>query len=226
MSLFLTFYGDGPYWDNTVVLPAYPSGYSYFRPFRYRDAWVQPALLERMARDPTGFVGEVASLCMRFSTKGSESALVPIRSVTLTSVRAEDDNFVYFKLGPFFRFERGQSLYKCSLNVPEEVDAAADGQEPDRRLFFEADLQVPAGAPEDQDAEMWGRLGELIAGEQSLPIAEKARRALFFHFCTPSRDKPAEVVEIGRSWVAGAKSGARVAERRSYEMCCSTEFPT
>jgi hypothetical protein len=36
MSLFVTFYGDGPYWDNTVLLPAYPSGYSYFRPFRYR----------------------------------------------------------------------------------------------------------------------------------------------------------------------------------------------
>lgn len=45
--LFLCFFGDGPHWDNTPLVPAYPSGYSYSRPFRYRDRWVHREVLER-----------------------------------------------------------------------------------------------------------------------------------------------------------------------------------
>lgn len=30
LSLFVTFYGDGPYWDNTILLAAYPSGILLF----------------------------------------------------------------------------------------------------------------------------------------------------------------------------------------------------
>ena len=50
MTLVISFYADGPKWENLVYLPAFPSGCSYFRPFKYRDKWLSQVFSDSFGR--------------------------------------------------------------------------------------------------------------------------------------------------------------------------------
>jgi hypothetical protein len=67
-NTYLCFFGDGRLWDNTPLVAAYPSGFSYFRPFRYRDAWIQDELRKEIDNESQRgiLVGSAATLGMRF----------------------------------------------------------------------------------------------------------------------------------------------------------------
>jgi hypothetical protein len=220
MSLFVTFYGDGPYWDNTLLVPAYPSGYLYFRPFRYRDKWVDPKLREKFISEPAGFRGRPANLCMRFRDKSATDRLVPIRRARLSSVQREDDSFVYFKLGEFFEFPETGTLSDFALPMPAEGVSGSENY-----LLFESDIALPQLSSEEKDAQMWARLGELIAKETVLPIAQEAKQAVFLHFRTPTQAQPATVGEIGTSFTSGAKFGASLPENKAYELVLLHRIP-
>src|SRR5438046_555463 len=116
MSLFVTYYGDVPYWDNTLLLPAYPSGYAYFRPFRYHERWIQQKLRGELDSKPAAFVGRAVILGMRFEPPADR--LVPIREARLAAVEREDDVFVYFKLGKFFEFPDAMSSDLNAFSIP------------------------------------------------------------------------------------------------------------
>ncbi len=219
VSLFVTFYGDGPYWDNLVMLPAYPTGYTYLRPFRYRDVWVDPDLAERAANAPASFVGEAATLGIRFTTDGFGNVLIPIRQVQIATVAREQDNFVYFSLGRFVDVSGAQKLGDIARAVPPEVDAV------DAKLFFEAEIADSVIADASRDVQMWSRLTDLIASETEFPISSEAKRSLFFHFQTPTRTKPAAVGEIESSFTHGSRFGASLPEASAHELVVLHRVP-
>jgi hypothetical protein len=100
----LCFNGDGPFRDNLVRTVAYPTGYSYFRPFRYRDVWLSADLLEQVGDQGrrVELQQREAILAARFIASGHEWKLVPIRAVRLTHIHHVPDNhLVYFVLGRF-----------------------------------------------------------------------------------------------------------------------------
>jgi hypothetical protein len=224
MTLFLTFYGEGPYWDNTVMLPAYPTGFSYARPFRYRDKWVEPSLLDRAINAPGSFVGQQAILAMRFRTGGAETQFVPLRLVELTTVAREEDNFVYFRLRQFVDFSTVTSLASAALPLPASANTRSSGRT-SRKLFFEGETSTVSLASAERDAEMWGKLTELIAADRKLPVADEAKKAVFFHFHTPTRARPAPVCEIASSWSAGTQYGASFPEVSSHELVLLHRIP-
>ena len=223
MTLFLTFYGDGPYWDNTVMLPAYPTGYSYLRPFRYRNAWVQTALVERAVERPGSFIGQRAVLAMRFRSPAVLDLLIPIRKVRLAAVKREDDNFVYFILKEFVDLTGVTTLRDLALNVPGDVDSEDGHNRP--RLFFDAELPEPRFASSTRDVEMWSALAQLVAAEADLPLAPQAQKSVFLHFQTPVREEPAKVGEIEESFTQGNRFGASLPEASSHELVLLHRIP-
>jgi hypothetical protein len=220
MSLFVTFYGDGPYWDNALRLPAYPSDYAYFRPFRYRDKWIHPDLLAKIDTKPAAFNGEPAILAMRF--EAARDRLIPIRGARLSSIEREDDVFVYFRFGRFFEFPdpKAGTLESFSIPMPPEGISGTDDY-----LFFEASASLPNTSASDAETHMWARLGELIDAEKRLPVAPEAKHGVFFHFRTPTTNTVAPVEEIGTSYTSGAKFGASLRERASHELVVLHRIP-
>lgn len=223
MVLFLSFYGDGPYWDNTVMLPAYPTGYSYLRPFRYRDDWIEPSVLTRAHRQPASFDGVRAILAMRFRDQGARDVAIPLREVRLSAVEREEDNFVYFRLGRFVDLSQATALGDLALTIPDDADGGAGRPTP--HLFFEADVLEPTFATDTQETQMWGALTDLISSEATLPIAVEAQRSVFFHIDTPVRGEAAAVKELQTTFTQGGRFGAALREASPYEVVLLHRIP-
>jgi hypothetical protein len=95
--LLLTFFLDGPRWHNAVRAMAYPRGYSYVQPFRYRDERVDPALLDALKRSPASLHSRDAYLAARFRDPAYSSRCIALRRVSVTQIdSSEDDYRVYF----------------------------------------------------------------------------------------------------------------------------------
>lgn len=225
-QLFLCFFGDGPLWDNVVLVPAYPSGYSYFRPFRYRDAWVQPDLLSDMAdqQERRTLIGSDAWLCMRFDSDEHRSKLLPMRKVKITHIDYLPDlHSVYFRLGPFYDLGTTEELQQACVEIGEEERGAIGNS-----LFFRSELVIPNGKLVSKDKEdgMWARFSDLIAKERALPFREETKRALFLRFREPSREKEvARASLIHGSWNLGNIYGSIFSEGRSYELVFFHRIP-
>jgi hypothetical protein len=223
VALFLSFYGDGPYWDNTVMLPAYPIGYSYLRPFRYRDDWIESEVLTRAHQQPASFNGVRAILAMRFRDQNANDVAVPLREVRLSAVEREEDNFVYFRLGRFVDLSQTAALTDLAVTIPDGADGGAGRPTP--HLFFEADVAEPAFAPDTQQTQMWGKLTDLISSEGTLPIAVEAQRSVFFHIDTPVRGNAAVVKELQTTFTQGGRFGAALPEASPYEVVLLHRIP-
>jgi hypothetical protein len=80
LTLVLSFYGDGPKWENFVYLPVSPSGCSYFRPFRYRDEWLETRLLDRLKDEWEDVAREELLVGARFKSSPGSGHFSPSES--------------------------------------------------------------------------------------------------------------------------------------------------
>ena len=116
-QLFLCYYGDGPYWSDTISLPALPSGVSYIHEFRYDQRLVQHTA------EGFGSIGQVnkgklvdAQVCLaaHFQSARHRSTFLPIRKAIITKATASANiSPVLFRLGPLSSFDVGSVASKA-----------------------------------------------------------------------------------------------------------------
>jgi hypothetical protein len=218
MTLFLCFYGDGPLWDNILLIPGYPSDHSYLRPFRYRDAWVQNSLLaeirDEKAREK--LIGTQVILCMRFLLEEKKWSILPIRKAMIRHVDPMSDNqSVYFSMGPLYDFNKVKALSDICVNInPSERDAVGGA------LFFRAELPIPFTECENEEIEdaAWARFVDLVASEKSFPFKEQAKGALFIRFRVISSKNLGKRGILHKSLSLGEVRGTILTEGSSYEI--------
>lgn len=224
-QLFLSFFGDGPYWRDFALAPAYPSGFSYIWPFRYDDRLVEPLLRAELAPSEGAkkLVGTDAFLCARFSTAHQDTVL-PLRKITIThvDVSAEIYSF-YFRAGPLVDVQSVTKLSEVGLEIPAASRAGLGNF-----LAFRSQLPTPALASTDPGLEdrVWAKLCQLISAESVLPINEQAKRSLFLRFRIPSLGvNPAPVERLYTSIGQGPVYGAAFREGQAYEVTYSHRVP-
>jgi hypothetical protein len=225
-QLFLCFYGDGTLWDNILLLPAYPSGYSYFRPFRYRDNWIQGDLLDKMSNEEKrkAMIGSEAILCMRFLAEEHKWKLLPVRKASITHIDYLPDNHsFYFSVGPFYDFRTIEELNKACLEL-DVRERSVIGES----LFFFSELTTLHNdfVSEEKEDAIWVRFSDLVAKERILPLKEEAKRGLFMRFRKPSREHPAPVGVIHKTWHFGEIHGSTLSEGSTYELVFFHRTPT
>ena len=225
-TLFITFLADGALWDNIALVPAYPSGFSFPRPFRYRDTWVSSDLIKEMSQEGSRskLASSAAVLAMRFKSKRYEKRILPLRQVTLTHIHYLPGNHsVFFKLGKFFNFANARTLSEATIRLTEEQFRTV-GQ----ALFFRHPMDLPPNTfPISQDEDsLWVRYSDLLSTETSLPIRREARDALFLRFRPPSTDTPTTPHELFHSWQQGPVYGSLLTEGSSHELVFFHRVPS
>lgn len=224
-KLILSFFADGPLWDNTVYVPAYPTGMSYFRPFRYRRKWISGSLCEELkeCKSRNKLIGNEAVLAARFISERHKSMVLPIRAVEVTHIDFIPDNVcVYFRLGQFYLPDFDSELSKDCLLFASDADAA-----PKDCLFFRCrPVSLPAlchkGDDEDQAWINWTRA---LSKDKSLPISEKARRTVFIRISRMGAKQPLEINKIFTSWRKGPIYGFGAKEAQRYELVYLHRMP-
>ena len=221
-TLFLCFNGDGPYWDNILLLPAYPSGYSYFRPFRYRDKWIQQGLLEeiKVKKRCKDFIGTEAILCMRFYNGTYKDKIIPLRKVNITHVAFFPDNYcIYFRIGQFYDFEAFEQFNQAAIQISQE-----EKEKIGEALFFRSALSVndEKFATENKEDGIWPKFCNLIVNENTLPVSEEAKNGLFLRVLKEKNISPDFLYESKNE---GKKYGLNLTEGKKYEFVFSRRAP-
>jgi hypothetical protein len=224
-QLFLCFFGDGPFWRDFVLAPAYPSGFSYIWPFRYDDKWVQPKLQTELAT-PAGrkkLENTEATLGVRFGNPHSETVL-PLRKITLTHVDTSAGLYsFYFRAGPLVDVQSATELSTVGIPISASEKAVVGSS-----LAFRSASSMPAVISTDPDLEdrVWAKLCELICSESVLPINPQAKQSLFLRFGIPSAGlHPVAVECLYTSEGQGPVYGASFREGQVYEVTYSHRIP-
>jgi hypothetical protein len=226
MTLFLCFYGDSALWDNILLIPGYPSGHSYFRPFRYRDNWVQESLLEEMQNEKARekLTGEQVILCMRFLLEEKKWSILPVRKAVIRHIDPMRNNqSVHFSMESLYDFNKVKALSDICVDIhPSERNAVGGA------LFFRANLAISLAECENEMMEdtAWVSFVDLVASEQKLPLKEEAKGALFFRFQGISSKKLEKRGVIHKSWSLGEIHGTILTEGSSYELVFYHRVPT
>jgi hypothetical protein len=223
-TLILSFYGDGPKWENFVHLPAYPSGCSYFRPFRYRNKWVQPPLLKVAKEERESLDGREVLLGARFQAPDLRWSILPIRLGRLTRFRySEEDHSIYFTVGHVFNHRSRDTLADCLLEIPEqERDGIGDS------FLFDTSLTVPPEDFVDEEGERdaWVALVDRLARDASVTVTEEVRRAVFIRIQRPVKRKKAKKPRrVEKSPGEGPIFGFLLAEGNRYEFEFAHRLP-
>jgi len=216
--LVLSFFADKGLSDNLAYIPAYPSGMSYFRPFRYRNDWIEDPLLEDIRRPDVRrrLVGREAILAIRFRSADHQSLVLPFRNVKITHVDFIADNLsVYFQLGAFYCYDFSSPLAMQCLKFNSDTDPL-----PKDRLLFRCDpLSVPPFWGEDKDEdEAWIMWANAISKDVSLPFNEQARRYVYMRISKLREKKASPIRRVYKSWTKGPIYGYQVSEGRTYEL--------
>lgn len=219
-NLFLCFFGDSRLWDNIVLSTAYPTEYSYFRPFRYRDNWMQSGLLREIENKEKREVLLVKPtiLGIRFVSEQYRWMVLPIRQVQLTHIDYMPDNHaVFFKMGDMVDFRHINDLRSICFEIPiEERETIKDSA-----LFFQSDAGSPTNLnyiKGDVEDAAWVAYCNLIANDTTLPIHEEARKSLFLRFLKPANSHAAETTKIYQSNRMGKIYGSQLSEGSNYEL--------
>lgn len=224
MTLVLSFYGDGPKWENFVHLPAFPSGCSYFRPFRYRDEWLEEGLLDRLKTDWKA-VGRTELLVgSRFKSAPWEWSFLPIRSATMTHFRFNEgeEHYIHFKLGPMVDFRERPELQTLLVSIPDD-----ERERIGKAFFFESKLTIPGNQFVGLESERaaWAGLADAL-NATSLPIPDEVRNAVFFRVQWPLKGAARlDAKELERTEGEGPLHGFRLAEGATYEFEFAHRYP-
>ncbi len=225
-TLALCFGINGPRSDNAVLLPAYPAGHSYPRPFRYRSKWIDPAvqaLLEDDKKRKLLLKQEVA-ICFVAPSPDSQGGrvIVPIRSGGLTTIAQHGDEwFFYFSVGPFFSQSKGFS----AVAIQESTVSGASGTL--------AKLMEPGLLPakEDNEESAWSQFVDLLARDPLVGEGQGAiriRRSIHVKLHSLSSAGwlgAARLGSVRRSAVAGVLQGFKLKEKRQYNGLVLTRIP-
>jgi hypothetical protein len=224
VTLLLSFYGDGPKWENFVYLPAYPSGCSYFRPFRYRDKWVEPGLLAELREDWKPISEKDLVIAARFHTDPWNWALLPIRKGKLTHFRFNEgeEHYIHFSLDQMIDFRGAPDLATLMHNIPEGEEARVGDA-----FFFESSMEFADEGFVDAESERaaWAGLADALTNT-SLPIPPEVRKAVFMRIQWPVRNKPLRAKVIAESEGEGPLHGFKLAEGVIYEIEFAHRFPS
>jgi hypothetical protein len=180
-SLLICFNADGPYAENAVLVAGYPSGFSYFRPFRYREQWVEPEILRQ---DETTM--DQVLLAMRFRSPGLAQMILPIRKVRIISKRITGgDVYVDFQMLSMVDFRACEDLRTLLIRKP-----TADNQ----LLFKQNDPLPTVGFCPNLNEELvsWIKYTKLIAASD-LPFPDRIKQALFLRLNIP--DTNSEIIQ-------------------------------
>ena len=224
MTLVLSFYGDGPKWENFVYLPAYPSGCSYFRPFRYRDKWVEAALLAKLRQNWEEVARQELVVAARFQPDPWTWSVLPIRKATLTHFRFNEgeEHYIHFLLGPMVDFRERPELQTLMQVIPED-----ERDQVGQAFMFESAISFPDEAFVARDAERaaWAGLADALT-KTTLPIPPQVRKAVFIRVQWPVRKNDtldAEVIAKGGG--EGPLHGFKLAEGAVYEFEFAHRYP-
>ena len=219
-QLFLCFYGDSRLWENIILSTAYPKGFSYFRPFRYRDEWIDNALLQDLKNKEkrASLIGQSAILAMRFISEEHKWLVLPIRKVNITHIDYIPDNHgIYFKLGDMVDYPVEKELNKICFEIPSEEH----GIKQESTLFFQSNVGATSSLKfydSEEDEAAWIAYCNKVAKDTTLPINEKARNSLFMRFLKPTNGKNAKITQIHKSNRMGKIYGAKLTEGNNYEL--------
>lgn len=219
---YLCFYADGPRADNLVRLPAFPTGVSYDRPFRYRDTWIDDALLEELRRNRNALDDQDIVLAMRFRDQAYQDVVVPMRLGTLqASAISPDQSQFYFRVGRLVDFANAQDLQDLAVTLQGPIAAASRG-----KLLIRLDAPAPiaTSADEAEDAS-WTTLTGLIAKSATLPVSDDARRALYLRLQRPRARRRLTAKKVHRSWTSGDVYGFKLPERSEKELVVMHRLP-
>lgn len=223
-SLFLCFFGDGPRWENILQLPGYPRGYSYVRPFRYRDKWIQGELLDVISNEQERekLKRQDVFVCMRFLDEKNKWLVLPIRKAKIEHIDPMPENqSVYFSMGPMYDFKGVKELSSICL----EIDTSRR-KEIGEALFFKSDIVVPINKFEETNEDnAWIRYTDLVAGDQNLNIHADAKNGLFIRFHGIKGNKEVKTGVINTSVSLGETRGAILSEGNSYELVFYHRIP-
>lgn len=118
-QILLATYIDGIYWRSALEVMLYPTGCSFYRHFAYRRQYAGCNVTqtpEEVSTLPSGYVG------MRFLDQqgmGTRPLYIPLRRIDKIVIRAGDEFYVSFRLGPYVQHEkRGQFL---SFDLSEKL---------------------------------------------------------------------------------------------------------
>lgn len=225
-NLYVCFFGDGRLWDNVSLVAAYPSGFSYFRAFRYRDERIQGAVLDEMGSRGKleRLVGAEAILAMRFVSEKHKSLLLPVRRIEISHIDYMRDNHsIYFTMGPLVDFGQFRDLQSACVEVPPK-----EGERPgEPALFFRASIDVPDDyfATKHKEPGAWTAYSDLVAGSEALPIREEARQSVFLRIWEPSDGQATPVECLHESRRMGKVCGASLTEGKDYELVIAHRVP-
>ena len=224
MTLVISFYGDGPKWENLVYLPAFPSGCSYFRPFRYRDKWVEPSILALLRQDWKTVAKQDLLVAARFQAAPWSWSLLPIRKATLTHFRYNEgeEHYIHFSLGPMFDFTERAELKSLLVEIPADEQATVG-----TAFMFESSLAIPGNRFVDPASERaaWAGLADSLK-TTALPIPAQVRDAVFVRAQWPVKGKKrVDATIVAKSEGEGPLHGFRLSEGAVYEFEFAHRYP-
>lgn len=227
-NLYICFFGDSRLWDNVILSTAYPEGFSYFRPFRYRDAWIHGALIDELVDSDyrKGLIGQEATLAIRFKSEEHKWKIFPLRKIVITGIDYIPDNqSIYFKMGPMLDFRRleGDLLNNC-LEIPQNERNKSSGTE--LMFYSSASLNAENFVSEEKEVASWVAYCDLIGKDDSLPINPEARSCIFFRFIPPAINESATTGVIHHSKRRGSICGMHLEEGQNYEIVLLHRVPS
>ncbi|MDQ3934658.1 MAG: hypothetical protein M3340_08520 [Actinomycetota bacterium] len=220
-DLVVSFFADGPYHANVRETLAFPDGYSFHRPFRYRDEYIDEPVRVALAEHGSHVHGLPAVLAMRFESDQATRRLLPVREIELihAAIRA-GTNEIFFRLGRFLEVPEGtKRLADLCVTLDEAVPAS-------QFMFRMPGARTARPPAPDEDFTSWTRLIELIAQDRETPIAEEARDSVFVRFQRPRRARPDDAKAVYWSWQQGWRYGGRMREGREAELAFLHRVPS
>ena len=223
-TLFLCFYGDGPYWKDLLYIPAYPAGFSYQKwAFRYDPSkWVSSELQADAAQQKQKKVPIDGILGVRFSA-GRENLLLPLRKIEITWIDlAGGITQFYFRVQALLDFTKYASLEEACLTLPADELAEPDGKVK-KALAFRSGVNVDSlkwSASENEDS-AWRKMLELVESNTTVPLKSDVKSATYFrlsNILNVSKGKTVQPTELQRSSGRGPVYGAGLKEGNQYQI--------
>jgi hypothetical protein len=218
----VSWFADGPKWENMLTAPFYSQGLTYFRPFRYRDEWISVDLLAQLEQSVVHVKNSSKEEGTLLGAKFLDSdLLIPIREIELTQVsKRGDEHYLYLRLGCFIDYRNASSLLEFMPQVMETVN----GEDHQKRFHKSAlDLgslsfvQKYDLAAENQS---WTRFVDLLCSCTDLPL-DQVRQSIFLRLASVRQQNHTEDLKpalIGRTNLEGDIYSYELKEGKSYEL--------
>lgn len=218
----VSWFADDVKWENMLLVPFYAQGLTYFRPFRYREAWISAKLLGQLQQsidDVTKLSEEEGTLlCAKFK---SSELLIPIRQIGLTQIsKGGNDYYLYFRLGRFIDYRDSSSLLEYTGQIKDAIDVG-DRQ----KLFHQSSINLGSLSfikeyDIEAENESWTRFVDLLCSEQGLPL-DPVRQSVFLKLAGIRQQNETENLKpqrIGGTNIQGDIYGYELKEGKSYEL--------